>query len=240
MAKKLASFEDYIQSLKLKNTDETLDTYDMYKYKSGTDLDRDYYSDLSSLYAATKKKLSGYGSKSTALANNGLQSSGYSAYIDSKARSEYASKYNDLTAKRISDENKMQLGYSDYLDQAAKEKASLKKSVLSSLIDGNIIKLDDAIAYGMSAGLSKDDANEVGQTVYSITKQKVLNGLMEQVVSLGLDSTGAALLAEKMGISHSDAVKFGKEAEEMLKYYANISDAYLKYLENQANTTIYD
>jgi hypothetical protein len=105
---------------------------------------------------------------------------------------------------------------------------------MSHLIDNDIVDINTAIAYGVTAGLSKEDATLVGQSAYEVTKQKVLNKILEQTVSLGLDTEGAKMLAIKMGVSESDAEEIAKEVGEMLDYYRNLSDDYLEFLENRS------
>ena len=125
--------------------------------------------------------------------------------------------------------------YVSYLDKYKDKTSSVKKSVMSHLISNDVVDLNTAIAYGISAGLSKEDATLVGQTAYEVTKQKVFNTLLEQTVSLGLDAYGAKLLALKMGVSDVDANAFASEISDLLKYYGNISEDYLEFLEQRSH-----
>ena len=106
---------------------------------------------------------------------------------------------------------------------------------MSHLVDNDVVDINTAVAYGMSAGLSEEDALLIGRTAYEVTKQKVLNSILEQTASLGLDKDGAKLLAIKMGISDDDADELAEEVAEMLRYYQNISEDYLEFLEQRSN-----
>ena len=125
--------------------------------------------------------------------------------------------------------------YKGYLESFADKQSSKKRSVMSHLLNNDIVDLNTAIAYGMSAGLSEDEAREVGQNAYELAKTKVFNSILEQTVSLGLDKEGARMLAIKMGISETDASAFADEVSELLEYYGNISKDYLDFLEDRAN-----
>ena len=132
------------------------------------------------------------------------------------------------------DEAKNRASYVSYLDKYENKQNRLKKSVMSHLIDNEIVDLGTAVAYGMSAGLSKENAELIGQSVYEVTKQKVFNNVLEQSVRLGLDKEGARMLAIKMGVSSEDAESFADEVAELMKYYGNITEDYLDYLEQRS------
>ena len=106
--------------------------------------------------------------------------------------------------------------------------------MLSHLIDSGIVDLGTSIAYGINAGLSFDDARALGESAYDVTKQKILNEILKQTASLGLDADGAKMLATKMGLSESDAENISKEVSELLEYYRNISAEYLEFLEQRS------
>ena len=106
---------------------------------------------------------------------------------------------------------------------------------MSHLVSNDVVDLNTAIAYGVSAGLSREEAEEIGKSAYDVTKQKVFNSILQQTVSLGLDKEGARQLAIKMGVSEADALDFANEIGELLDYYGNISDEYLEFLEQRAN-----
>ena len=107
----------------------------------------------------------------------------------------------------------------------------------SHLIDKGVVNLDDAVAYGIAQGLSKEDAIAIGNNVYSVNKQKVFNDILSQSATLGLDRDGAVMLAKKMGVTEIDAQAFGDEIDEMLKHYSSISEGYLEYLKQQSEKT---
>ena len=127
------------------------------------------------------------------------------------------------------------LSYQGYLDKYRDKVTTLKKSVMSHLVNNGVVDLSTAIAYGMSAGLSQQDAESIGRSAYEVTKQNVFNTVLEQTVRLGLDKEGARMLAVKMGVSEADALSFAEEVEDMLRYYGNVSKEYLEYLEQRSN-----
>lgn len=210
-------------------------TYDAYTHKKGVSTAKSYSDAMGALYAASKKNLASYGVNNRILNNKGLQNSGYKDYINDMAKNGFESGASILRQNYANDEASARESYMGYLDSYADKHASLRKSVMSHLIDNDIVDMSTAIAYGVSAGLSEDEARQISESAYEITKQKVFNTLLEQTVSLGLDSEGARMLAMKMGISESDANTFAEEISELLSYYANVSDDYLDYLEQRAN-----
>lgn len=214
----------------------TPDTYDVYKHKNSLSGAKSYSEAAAKLYSSSKQGLSSYGANNRVINNKGLQNSGYAAYIDSLSKSSLASGLNTLGSNYSNSEAKARTSYQSYLDKYRDKLTKTKKSVMSHLIGNDVVDLNTAIAYGLSAGLSKDDATLVGQSAYEVTKQKVFNKILEQTVSLGLDKEGAKMLAIKMGVSEEDATSFADEIDELLKYYANISDEYLEFLENRANS----
>ena len=106
---------------------------------------------------------------------------------------------------------------------------------MSHLVNNGVVDLTTAIAYGISAGLSQEDAENVGRSAYGVAKQKVFNTILEDTVRLGLDKEGARLLAVKMGVSDEDARGFAEEISALLDYYGDISNDYLEFLEQRAN-----
>ena len=209
------------------------DTYEEYKRKNGIDTTGGYADAVNALYASLRRGSSSYGQNNRQISNKGLQSSGYAAYIDELGKTKFDSgltKIKDDYAKR---ESNASLGYVGYLEKYADKQNTLKKSVMTHLVNNDVVDLNTAIAYGLSAGLSREDAESVGKSAYDVTKQKVFNSILAQTVSLGLDKEGARKLAIKMGVSESDAESFAEEIGDMLDYYGNISKEYLEFLEQR-------
>ena len=209
------------------------DSYEEYLMKNGINNRAGYADAVNALYLNTKKGLSSYGINNRNINSKGLQNSGYAAYIDDLASSNFTRGLADIKESYVNKEGESLLGYAGYLDKYADTENRLKRSVMSHLIKNGITDLNTAIAYGISAGLSEDAANEIGRSAYEVTKQKAFNSVLEQTVRLGLDAEGAKMLAMKMGINETDALTFAKEIEELLDYYGNISEEYLEYLEQR-------
>lgn len=219
------------------STDPTLgtpDSYDVFKHKSGIDTAKSYADAINSLYAKSKKESSSWGSNNRLINNKGLQNSGYADYLDEKAEKtlEYGKaalkdSYAKAEAENLS-------SYAAYLDKHQKQIDSTKKSVLSHLVNNEILDLNTAIAYGVNAGLSFEDAKAMGESAYQTAKKRIANDILKQAVSLGLDRTGAKQLGVKMGLSTIDAEQIAKEVEEMLQYYKSISGDYLDFLKQRS------
>lgn len=211
------------------------DSYDLYKHKKGLSGAKSYSDAIGSLYANSKKNLSAFGANSHKIGNKGLQNSGYAAYIDSLAKNAFKSGANSIGDTFAKNEANARSSYASYLESYADKQSTVKRNVMTHLIKNDVADLTTAIACGMSAGLSREDAEAVGRSVYEVTKQSLFNKILEKSVTLGLDKDGAKTLAMKMGISESDADTFAEEVEDMLKYYRSISDDYLEYLEQRSN-----
>ena len=208
-------------------------TYEEYKRKNGL-LDPDGYTNaVNSLYASTRRDLSTYGAKSHKISNKGLQNSGYAEYIDDLADKKFDSGLKAIKDNYAEKEEKAYIGYQGYLESFRDKESSLKSKVMSHLVKNNVVDLDTAISYAVGAGLSQAAAEEIGKNAYEITKKKVFDSVLEQTVSLGLDKEGARMLAVKMGVSDADAESFADEIDELLKYYGNISEGYLEYLNSR-------
>jgi hypothetical protein len=234
--KKPATLEELIKEY-LKGDEKlgSADSYDVFKHKNGLSNAKSYSDAVGSLYASSKRSLSSYGANNRELSNKGLQNSGYSSYVDYLSDSTFKTGLESLKKAYSDKEASARASYASYLDKYKDKTASVKKSVMSHLIGNDVVDLNTAIAYGISAGLSKEDATLVGQTAYEVTKQKVFNTLLEQTVSLGLDADGAKMLAIKMGVSDEDASAFASEISELLEYYGNISEDYLEFLEQRSH-----
>ena len=210
------------------------DSYDLYKHKNGINTAKSYSDAVSSLYASSRKNLSSYGQNNRILNNKGLQNSGYADYIDASADTSFDLGKNALKSSYAEKETQNLSSYASYLDSYKNKQQSLKSSVLSHLIDNEITDLATAVAYGINAGLSFDDAKSLGQSAYSVTKDKVTNEILKQSASLGLDREGAKMLAIKMGMTTSDAEAIANEVAELLQYYSSISEDYLEFLEQRS------
>lgn len=211
------------------------DTYDLYKHKSNLGGAKAYSDAVASLYLKAKESLPTFGQNSRKISNNGLQNSGYSAYVGSLAKQNFNQGLSSLNKTFSDNEAKARSSYASYLDTYLNKKKSVARSVMTHLIDNDVTDITTATAYGMSAGLSKEDAEAIGKSAYEVTRQKLFNKILEQSASLGLDKDGAKLLAMKMGISETDADSLAQEVNELLKYYKNISEDYLDFLEERAN-----
>ena len=233
--KKVKTLEELVKKyLEGKSTLGRPDTYDTFKHKNGL-LDAKSYSDAAAkLYATSKRNSSTFGANNRNINNKGLQNSGYSAYIDSLTKKSLDSNLDSLRSDYIDSTTKSRQSYQSYLEKYRDKLERTKRSVMSHLVSNDVVDLDTAVAYGISAGLSKEDASLVGRSAYEVTKQKVFNKLIEQTVTLGLDKDGAKALAIKMGVSEEDASGFADEIDEMLKYYRSLSDGYLDYLEQRS------
>lgn len=232
---KATTLEDLMNKYLSKNpTLGTPDTYDVYKHNNDLSSVKSYTDAVNSLYASSKKASSSYGANNRKITNKGLQNSGYSTYIDDLAKNSFTSGLKSLNDEYAQKENKNRASYVSYLEKYRDKQNQVKDNVMSHLISNDIVDINTAIAYGVNSGLSREDAEIIGASAYEITKQKVLNKILEQTVSLGLDQDGAKMLALKMGVNDTDADKIAKEVGEMLEYYRNLSDDYLEFLENRS------
>ena len=229
---KIASTLDEIlkRRKKSRSGENEPDTYEEYKRKQGLSDPDGFTNAVNSLYASTRRDLSTYGAKSRKIGNKGLQNSGYAEYINDLADKKFNSGLSAIKDNYAEREEKASIGYQGYLESFKKQENSLKNKVLSHLVKNNVVDLDTAISYAMGAGLSQSAAEQIGKNAYEITKKRVFENILEQTVSLGLDKEGARMLAVKMGVSDADAESFADEIDELLKYYGNISDGYLEYL----------
>lgn len=233
---KATTLEDLMKKYLSKNpTLGTPDSYDLYKHKNGISTVKSYTDAVNSLYASSKKNSSSYGVNNRVISNKGLQNSGYADYINDLAENSFTSGLKSLNDRYSAKESKTRSSYASYLEKYHDKQSKIKDNVLSHLIDNDVVDINTAIAYGVNSGLSREDAEIVGKNAYEITKQKVLNNILTQTVSLGLDEDGAKMLALKMGLSDDDAAEIAKEVGELLKYYRNLSDDYLDFLENRSN-----
>lgn len=233
---KISSLEDLVKKYLDKNPSPgTPDSYDVYKHRNSLSTAKSYSDAVNSLFASSKKSLSSYGTNNRDINNKGLQNSGYSSYIDDLSESRLASGLKVLKDSYAQSEANNRASYASYLEKYKDKQMQVKNDVMSHLINNDIVDLNTAIAYGMHAGLSKEEAEAIGQSAYDVTRQRVLNKIVEQTVSLGLDKDGARLLALKMGVSESDADEIAGEVSELLSYYRDISKDYLDFLEHRAN-----
>ena len=209
------------------------DTYDLYKHKKGLDDAKSYSDAMTSLYLKSKQGSPSFGTSNRIINNKGLQNSGYSDYVGSLIENKFKSDADELKDSYKQSEEKSRSSYASYLEAYADKKNRVKKSVMTHLADNDITDMTTAIAYGMSAGLSKEDAEAVGKGAYEIVKKKVFDSILDKSGSLGLDKEGARLLAVKFGLSDEDAKAISEEVSEFLKYYKNISEDYLEFLEQR-------
>ena len=210
------------------------DSYDLYKHKNGLNTAQSYADAVSNLYALSKRNTSSYGQNNRILNSQGLLNSGYADYIDLNADKSFSTGRDALKSSYSQAEAENLGSYATYLEKYRQKQNSLKNNVLSHLIDNDIADLGTAIAYGINAGLSFDDAKAMGQSAYESIKSKVTKEILKQATSLGLDETGAKMLAVKMGMTSSDAEAIAKEVAELMKYYGNISSDYLEFLVNRS------
>ena len=229
------TLDDILKNKLSKGSATSPDTYEAYLRKKGASSKSGYSNAVANLYASTRKDLSSYGANKRKLDNYGLQNSGYATYIDDFANKKFERGLAEIKQNYAQKDIEDSLGYAEYLTDYQNKQNSLKKSVMSHLVNNGVVDLTTAIAYGISAGLSQEDAENVGRSAYGVAKQKVFNTILEDTVRLGLDKEGARLLAVKMGVSDEDARGFAEEISALLDYYGDISNDYLEFLEQRAN-----
>ena len=210
------------------------DSYDLYKHKNGLDTSGGYAAAVNALYASSRKNTSSYGRNNRIINNKGLHNSGYADYIDDMSSNSFKYGAQNLKDSYALEEAKNRGSYASYLEKYEKAKQSIRDSVMSHLLNNDVIDLKTSVAYGVNAGLSFDDAKDIAQTVYGATRQKITNEILKQTVSLGLDKDGAKMLAIKMGLTTDDAEQVAKEVADLLKYYRSISSDYLDFLEGRS------
>ena len=233
---KSATLEELVDKyLKGKSPLSSAESYDEYKHKRGMLYGNDYSDAAGAIYAEAKKGLSTYGANSRKIHNKGLQNSGYASYIDKMSENKFAKDLSSLKDLYKKNETEAKLSYASYLDSYRDKQNSLKRSVMSHLVGNDVTDINTAVAYGMSAGLSEEDALEIGKGAYEVTKKKIFDKLIEQTVSLGLDKDGARKLAINMGISEEDANGFAEQIGELLEHYKSLSSDYLDFLESRAD-----
>lgn len=238
MSNKLSTLEDFMKKYISNQTRSSgADSFNDYKYKNGIDYDRTYAKAMESLYLDKQRNQAGYGQNYRKLSNQSLQNSGYAKYITDQANYLYNTKSNQIKALRDTDEAKAIGGYQKYLSSYNDRQNSLKESVASHLISNSIVNINDAISYGLSQGLSTEDALAIGKNVYSINKQKVFNDILYQVTSYGLDKDGVINLAKKMGITDEDAQIFASEIDDLISHHYESTKNYLDYLEQKSDKT---
>ncbi len=236
MAKNKISLESYLKGL-LKSTPTGADSLETFKHKSGTDYRTDYSDAMRALYAGLRQDLSSQSANNTSLANKGLQNSGFSAFMKDKLISGYKSDAIKAREQRGKDKTALIDNYKSYIEGYTEKQNNIKSQVTEHLVNTGILNTDDAVSYAMGAGLSESDALAIAENVYKINRKKVLNDILKQSASLGLDREGAVMLAKKMGASDEDAELMGDEVDELLEYYASISEDYLDYLEEKSEST---
>lgn len=181
-----------------------------------------------------KKGLSGYGSNAELLSDRGING-GYAERLNDISLGNFNSAIKKLGEERNEDKGSLIKGYEDYISGLEQDRESLKERIQDKLLKEEIINPKALYSYGVGAGLSENEANEIAENVYNALRLKVMGDILSRVASLSLDPAGAITLATDRGLKTSDVNLVRKKAKQYYTSYADSS--YLDYLENIANKT---
>lgn len=227
--KSLREFLDnYISNLKLSNTPQSLDDY---KRKNDYTADMSYARALENAMLKNKQSGLNYGAMSESLAESGLSDSGYRGYLYDKAQENHKDALAAIESDYTEKQGQLVKGYTAYLDKLASEEKALYEKVRQNLIDNEIIDIDTAYRFAIESGLSEKQADAVSRNVYSVSRRRLMNRILEQVATLKLDGAGVKIYASAMGLSDEDSAYVVKKAEELLKHYGELSGEYLDRLD---------
>ena len=208
-------------------------TYSDYVKDKGSSYKSNYASAMQKAALSYKRKLPTYGSTAESLADAGIYG-GYADRLNDLAKESYYDDAEAIYGERLAAENELLSGYRKYLESFSKQREALKKNVREQLMKGENINPDSLYSYGIGAGLTEAEAEEIGNSVYKSLRLKVIGDILSRVASLTLDPARAVMLATDKGLNSSDVDLVKKRA---LEYYSpsNTDSSYLDYLESIGN-----
>ena len=234
--KTLSEFiENYIKNLNISGTPLSFEDY---KVTLGPSFENTYYRTMKSALAKRQADKGIYGSSSSALKDAGLSRSGYRDHLSRLADDKYKSTVLSLDEQRQAKDDEAAAGYTNYLENYARSEKKLRNTVREQLLSKGIINSETAYRYALESGLSEKDARAVSESAYSLARQKVINDVMKQIVSLQLDERTTAMVAKEAGLNNADVLHLSELAKEYFEYLNSLPGDYqgtLEDIENLAN-----
>lgn len=205
-----------------------------YAAENRTAADADFGNALKEASLDYRRSLPSYGVLGSKLDTYGLDGSGYANYLSDKARGEYDSAVTEAKAGLMKSNNSLMNGYSKYIEQFATDRSALRRNVQDKLISRRVYDMDAAYDYGISAGLTPEEARTISTTVYNSLRGDAKKKVIDRAISLRLDAEGTKKYAISMGLNEADAISVADEAADLLKHYSEYTDGYWDYLNNKS------
>ena len=235
---KINSLEEFLREYLAKPREKSgALSFDDYRHKEGMNYARTYSRGVENAYATLRRSSPYHADNAESLYKKGLFGSGYAEHLGKQAKGTYEGTLKSLYEEKTNKEREALGKYSSYLSNYAKSRESLIKSGRGELLKNNIVSLDTAYDYAISAGLSSDEALNVTRAVYEVSREKIMANVIERAAALEISADAAALLGEKMGLTREDCELVRREVEKYLgkDEEFTVPDGYLDELEAEAD-----
>ncbi len=216
MAKNKETFEDYLKKyIQNKAISSTKEGYAEWLKSNGVDSEKIYTDALRDTETDYRRMKSEHGAAAEKLAELGLNSSGYSDYLNGVAY--YQMQKNKLIAKdRKADTEKENLkGYRDYLERYEDKTQKAFASVLSGIENAKITDYESAYEYAINSGLEDSDAAAAAKLATASVVRKIKESIIKEITSNQLSEKETAEYAKALGLSEEDAKELSEYAKSI-------------------------
>lgn len=215
------------------------DGYTKWLAENTPDLTRLSAEESSNIDTAYKKSLSVYGVEAENLREEGLSRSGYSDYLDTRAKFLRDEALSDVKGKYTVEEAKGVSGYAEYLDNARQERDKLIVSASKRIKELDIMDLNDATVVAMEFGLKKDLAQNIARRATERVRTEFRRKIIEDILDKNLSREQAEEYARSYGLIESDVKRIGDTAfmlNQLPHLDSSTMDTYLNYLKDMEQT----
>ncbi len=213
--KSSVTLEDFIE--KYKKTAKPKKSYSDWISERGDTSELDYSSAIKEAQREYDRAGAGYGRQGEALSRSGLFGSGYAAYLDGNAYSEFQNAKETAARKRDLAAIKNRSGYADYLSDSETSQQKLFSDTINDIVKHKSDNLSTNYLLGIASGLSPELAELASNLGASLTKENTgtftasgKRTLLMQMLSNNLDEKTAYSLALACGVSEEEAKTLSK------------------------------
>ena len=162
----------------------------------------------------------GYGRRGEKLASEGLDSTGYAAYLKKVNEEAYRNELAGIRKASLDREKKNRAGYLNYLERWENEQNALSKKTLDKMVPKKYDDLDAAYADALLAGLTPDRAGMVARVAAALGAtgdrpyREGITGILRAIRRANLSGEEAELFAVVCGLSKEDAKAVRRTLED--------------------------
>lgn len=184
-----------------------------------------------------RTSLSGYGRSAEALANAGLNKSGYAEYLNSVAKGERTTAIGNADLAKHKSEAEDMKKYESYLDGVENDRLERYEKALRSIQSDSLAAYGAAYERALSFGLDEESAKKAATEASGAVKSTLRQKLLSEIATKRMTSEATRAYALTLGLDEEVADELAEYAHKLNESVDSdgMTESYLDYLKKLLN-----